>query len=151
MHDDRGARIGHAFEETAAGEADNANARAGREGEQIAAGFARDVRRTAEPGGDVSANEGEDGCGDTEEGEHPDALLEIAADLRTIVAAVCLRNGGGHRQRAPRHEEINEGEDLRGERHRGEGEVAVAPGHDRINHRLTKAQKLHENKGNGEA
>jgi len=46
---------------------------------------------------------------------------------------------------------INEGEDLRGKRDRGEGEVAVASGHDGIDHRLGEAQKLHEDEGDGEA
>ena len=151
LHDDGGARVGHALKEIASGEADDADARTGGEGEQVAAGFARDVRRAAEPSGDVGADEGEDGRGDAEEGEHPDALLEVAADLRAVIAAVGLRDGGGHRQRAAHHEQVNEGEDLRGKRDRGEGEVAVAPGHDGIDHRLGEAQKLHEDEGDGEA
>ena len=117
LHQHGGARKRHAFEETASGEADDADARAGGKGEQVAAGFAGDVRRAAEPGGDARADDGQHGGGGAEKGEHPDALLEIAADLRAVIAAIGLRNGGGDGKGAARHEQIDEAEDLRGERH----------------------------------
>ena len=58
LHDDGGARIGHAFEEAASGEADDAHASPRREGEQVALRFAGDVWCAAEQGRDVGTEQG---------------------------------------------------------------------------------------------
>ena len=151
MHDDGGARVGHAFEEAASGQADDAHAGTGREGEQVALRFAGDIRRTAEQGRDVGTEQGQQDGDDGKESKHPDALLEVAADLRAVVAAVRLRDGSGDGERAAGHEKVDEAEDLCGECHRSEGEVAVAPRHDGINNRLGVAQELQQYQRQGEA